>query len=401
MIRRLSATEIEDSTGRPTLKVVMSSERHTVEVMVPSGQSRGSREVFELRDKGGGMKKALRVLENEIAPALIGKEPEQKKIDNLLLSLDGTADKSRLGGNTMIGVSLATARLFAKEANKPLWKSIAIQSGRTPVLPTLFMNVINGGVHANFKLPFQEYMVMIKRESVRKSFELGEKIFSKLGKIIEGKYKDVLLGDEGGYSFVSSRIEEPFELLTLASQMSKSVFDMSFAIDVAASEIYKDDKYELCGNKYTATEMLEIYRDLANKFPLQSIEDPFEESDIKSFGKIVRKMGESVAIVGDDLTVTNADRITEISQHKAITAVIIKPNQIGTLSEVLKAAEVAQSADLKTIVSHRSGDTMDSFVADLAVGLGAYGIKAGSPGQAERRVKYKRLMEIEEQEMVK
>lgn len=396
MIKNISGTEIKDSTGRPTLKVIMSSENHTVEVLVPSGQSEGSLEAFELRDKDGGMDKALKVLENEITPALVGRSPEQKEIDDLLLSLDGTANKSRFGGNTLIGVSLATARLAAKEKNEPLWKNIATQSGQIPKLPALFMNVINGGVHADFRLPFQEYMILLKKESARKSFELGERIFDKLGEIIKNKFKDVPFGDEGGYSPICDKLEEPFELLVLASEKEK----ISFAIDAAATELYKDGKYELSGKKYTAEEMLEIYKDLINKFPLQSIEDPFEESDIESFRKIVVEMGENINIVGDDLTVTNPARIREISQHKAVNAIIVKPDQVGTLSEVLDAVRIAHEANWKIIVSHRSGDTVDNFIADLAVGIGAYGIKAGSPMPIERRVKYQRLIEIEEQEMI-
>jgi len=396
-IKKIIGSEIKDSTGRPTLKIILASDKNSVEALVPSGQSTGSGEALELRGKDGGMKKALEIIENKISPALIGKKPEQKIIDDLLLSLDGTENKSELGGNTMIGVSMAVTKLSAKEKGIPLWQDIAEQNNTLPQIPSFYMNIINGGVHADFRLPFQEYMIVIRENSAEKSFQTGEQIFENLGHLIKSRYGNVPLGDEGGYSPICQKIEEPFSLLEEASA-NQNIF---FAIDAAASEFFKNGKYRILNKEYNSEELLDLYKDLTSEFDLKSIEDPFEEKDPESFKKIVKEIGKKVIIVGDDLTVTNPKRISELSESKAANAVIIKPNQIGTISEVFEACRLARKANWKIIISHRSGDTLDTFISDLAVGLGAYGIKAGSPMPVERRVKYERLIVIEEKEMIK
>lgn len=397
VIKKVFAEEIKDSTGRPTLKVTVQTDKHSVEALVPSGQSRGSNEAIELRDRGGGMKKAIKVIEDKISPAFVGKNPDQNEIDKFLLELDGTKDKSNLGGNVMIGVSVAVAKVFAKENSIPLWRSIALHNKTYPKIPALFMNIINGGVHAGFRIPFQEHMIVVREGTARKSYDLGNDIFKKLGEVIQSKVGKVPMGDEGGYSPVCGAVEEPFEFLKQATHDKTNVY---FAIDAAASGFFKAKKYNLINRKYSAEELMGVYKTLVKKFPLKSIEDPFEEKDIEAFKKITSELGDEISIVGDDLTVTNPKRIASLSTEKTANAVIIKPNQIGTLSEVFDAVKIAHSAGWKTIVSHRSGDTMDSFIADLAVGVGAYGIKAGSPEPPERKVKYERLIEIDEKELM-
>jgi len=395
-IKKVSGVEIKDSTGRPTLKIVLESENYSVEALVPSGQSAGSREAVELRDGDLGMEKALEILENEIKPVITGKNLIQKEIDETLISLDGTENKARLGGNTMIGISIATAKLVAKEMNVPLWKSIALENESTIKFPNLYMNIINGGVHADFRLPFQEYMIVVHEKKVSDSYKTGQRIFEKLGEIIKEKFGEVPFGDEGGYSPVCQKIEEPFELLNEVCVKEENVF---FAIDAAASEFLKNDEYKILKKKYSSEDLFEIYSGLSSKFNLKSIEDPFGEGSWDDFKKITAQLGQNVIIVGDDLTVTNPKIISEAIEFKAANAVIIKPNQVGTLTETFETVRLAHKAGWKTIVSHRSGDTMDSFIADLAVGLGVYGIKAGSPYPPERRAKYERLVEIEQNEM--
>ncbi|MEK7552012.1 MAG: phosphopyruvate hydratase [Patescibacteria group bacterium] len=392
-IKKISGYEIKDSTGKPTLKVVLESNNFTVTSFVPRGQSTGSLEAAELRDEDGGMKKAIEIIATKISPALVGKKPDQKQIDDLLISLDGTKNKSVLGGNTTIGISMAVAMLRAEENGLPLWKNIAEENKTSPKMPSLFMNIINGGVHANFRLPFQEYMIVIREKSAKQSFQVGQEIFKNLGEIIKTRFGNVPFGDEGGYSPICEKIEEPFSLLEEASGR-QNVF---FAIDSAASEFFKNGSYNILGKSYSPDELLNLYKYLTSKFRLKSIEDPFEESSETYFKKIVGEIGKDTIIVGDDLTVTNPERISKLSKEHAANAVIIKPNQIGTVSEVFEAVRLAHKAGWKTIVSHRSGDTPDSFIADLAVGLGTYGIKAGSPNPPERKAKYERLIEIEKE----
>lgn len=391
------AHAINDSRGKPTLEVVLSSEDLTATAFVPSGKSAGIHEAMELRDADGlGVSRAIEKVNTTIAQAIVGHEPNQKEIDSILLALDGTENKSNLGGNACIGVSIAVARLSAKLAGVPAWKKIAEENGTTPAFPRLFMNMINGGVHAGFRLPFQEYIVVIGKENPKVSYEKGLEIFQKLGEMIRNEFGDVLMGDEGGFSPQISDLKKPFEILASLVQNDSDIF---LAIDAAASELFKDGTYTLKEKQFTPDELLHVYADLASTFPLKSIEDPFAEDELGSFTQIMKQIGEKVLIVGDDLTVTNPKRLTTAIQEKAANALIVKPNQIGTLTEVYDTARIARDNGLKVIVSHRSGDTMGTFISDLAVGLGAYGIKAGSPVPPERKVKYERLIEIYEKEM--
>jgi len=389
-----TAKEILDSRGMPTLEVEMVSGDFSVKVSVPSGKSTGGGEALELRDTDGrGVSGAIANVNEIIAKEIIGREIEPHDIDQLLLELDGTENKSNLGANAMLGVSIASTKLAAVIAGIPVWKYIAEKNKSTPRLPKLFMNIINGGTHSEFRLPFQEYMIVPEHELVSEAYSEAIGIIESLGKKLESEFTDVPIGDEGGYSPALKTIEEPFEILTSLIS-NKKVF---LAIDAAASEFYKNGEYNLLSKSYSPKELQEIYKKLIANFKLLSIEDPFEESDVASFTDLVKETNENILIVGDDLTVTNPSLITQMVEKKSANTVIIKPNQIGTLSEVYEAVTLAHGAGWKTIASHRSGETMDSFIADLAVGVGAYGIKAGSPLQKERKVKYDRLLEIEKE----
>jgi len=397
------AKEILDSRGIPTLEVGMSSGDLSVTASVPSGKSTGGEEALELRDADGrGVSLAIANVNGVIAEKIIEYNVTPYNIDQILLEIDDTENKSKLGANAMLGVSIAATKLAAALDGVPVWKYIAETNGADPKLPKLFMNIINGGAHADFqpnsetgrfRLPFQEYMIVPEDELVSVAYKQALHVIELLGKKLKADYTDVPMGDEGGYSPLLKTIEEPFEIL--ASLMPKK--GMFMAIDSAASEFYKDGKYNLLNKSYSPEELSAVYKDLTTQFNLLSIEDPFEESDSDSFKNLVKEIGKNVLIVGDDLTVTNPSIVTQMAEKKAANAVIIKPNQIGTLSQVYEAVTVAHGAGWKMIASHRSGETMDSFIADLAVGIGAYGIKAGSPSQKERKVKYDRLIEIEKE----
>jgi len=393
-ITQCVAKEILDSRGVPTLEVEMSSDKFSAHASVPSGKSTGSEEALELRDADGrGVTDAISNVNNIIAKEITGSDVEPNSIDKVLLDLDGADNKNNIGANAMLGVSIAVTKLAALVEDVPVWKFIAQNNGADARLPRLFMNVINGGAHADFRLPFQEYMIVVDDELVSVSYDKSLHVIKALGEKLREEFGEVPIGDEGGYSPLFKKIEEPFELLdSLIPDIGAFI-----AIDAAASEFYKDDKYELLNERYSQKELLSIYKDLIDRFDLRSIEDPFDESDVDNFVEITKGNTSGVLIVGDDLTVTNPSIITEMVEKKAANAVIIKPNQIGTLSEVYEAATIAHGSGWKTIASHRSGETMDSFIADLAVGIGAYGIKAGSPSQKERKVKYDRLLEIEKE----
>lgn len=382
-ITSIKAKEIKDSRGKPTIEVEVGSGSIFVSASVPSGASTGSREA-----KTVFVDQAISNIEKIIAPKLLDMEVNPIEIDKILLELDHTEDKSNLGGNTLLGVSLAVTRLGAKLEDKPLWKYINEISkvDTKPSLPKLFMNVINGGVHADFRSPFQEYMI------IEEDYNKAKNFISKLGVLIKEKYEEVEMGDEGGYSPKVETIREPFELLTSVDE------NIEIAIDVAGSELYKEGQYEIFKKTYSPNELLEIYEELIKEYPIKSIEDPFEENDFESFQNMVKEFKDSdLIIVGDDLTTTNPESILESARNKRVNAVIIKPNQIGTLTEVYNAIKLARGAGWEIICSHRSGETMDTFIADLAVGVGAYGIKAGSPSQNVRRVKYDRIEKIKQE----
>lgn len=393
-IEHITAQEILDSRGKPTIEVEISGGGYTAKATVPSGKSTGVNEAVELRDEDGGVSCVLKTIESEITPKLIGTEfASQKEIDTLLRGIDGIENFSRIGANSALPISIGALRLAAMQRGMELSDHIADVAGmqKSKQAPRLYVNVINGGAHADFRLPFQEYMIVPEHESVHDAYAYIVKAIEILGELIEERYGNVPLGDEGGYSFASERIEEPFELVSLA--IEKAGGNAHIAIDVAASAFFEGGGYRVNGERMTKKALGGLYEKLVQAFPLKSIEDPFEEHDAESFAALHAALPD-ILIVGDDLTVTNPNYISTLAKMNAANAVIIKPNQIGTVSDTLEAIAVAHDVGWKTIVSHRSGETLDTFIADLAVGVGAYAIKAGSPLQDVRRVKYERLLEI-------
>ncbi len=391
------ARETVDSRERPTVEVELARGDAVAKASVPSGKSTGSHEARELRDEDGrGVTRAIAAVDGEISSMLVGREwSSPEEVDAALIALDGTSDKGRLGSNSMLGVSMAVWRLFAMEEGVELWRYLADKTGYTPRMPRLFSNVINGGVHANMRLPFQEYMLIAAADTAHESFDELYKLFTDLRHTLEQETRVMVpMGDEGGYSPTFDTIDKPFEIL---SELIKGHPHFSLAIDAAASELFRDGAYHLIGKTYSRDELLMVYRGLAARYPLASLEDPFAEDDSQGFAAITEALGKARLVVGDDLTVTNKMRIQSAIEGKLANALLVKPNQIGTISETLDAIKLAREARWEIIVSHRSGETKDTFIADLAYGIGAYGLKAGGLTQQERLEKYERLIEIERQ----
>lgn len=382
-IDSLSAKQIGDTRGRPTIETTLTAGALSTTASVPSGKSTGSHEALEL-----DAALAIENVNGEVAVAIGGRDFQSlDALDDFLIAFDGTPNKSRLGANAILSVSIAAMRLFALSENIPLWKAIARRAETTPSAPRLFVNVMNGGVHANFKLPFQEYMLVVEGKT-SEALPIAQEAFAKLGE----KLGNVPMGDEGGYAPTFDTLEQPFELL---AELVKEFPNTSIAIDAAASELFHEDHYELLGKSYTANELTTIYGSIIDRYPIHSLEDPFAEDAGDDFIRLTTALGGKILIVGDDLTVTNPVRIKDAAAHKEINAVLIKPNQIGTIKETLEAVKETYSAGWKTIASHRSGETDDTFIADFAYGVGAYGLKAGGLGQRERLLKYDRLLTIE------
>lgn len=393
-IDRIESRAIADSRGRPTVETTLVSGAHTATASVPSGKSTGAHEAKELRDADGGVASAVAHVTGEIATALCGREfSSPQDIDTLLTELDGTPDKSRLGANAILSVSIAAQRLFALAAGVPLWKAIADRAETTPAAPRLYVNVMNGGAHADFRLPFQEYLLVVEGPTSA-ALSAAQTAFAKLGDELRGLTSELPMGDEGGYAPSFDTLEKPFELL--AALASKHA-GMSIAIDAAANELFHDGSYRLLDASYTPAELARTYDELVGRFSLHSIEDPFAETAGSDFAALVATLGGRALIVGDDLTVTNPARVADAIAHQEITALLVKPNQIGTVGEAIAAVQKTYAAGLVAICSHRSGETMDTFIADFAYGVGAHGIKAGGFAQRERLVKYERLAAIEQE----
>ena len=397
-IDAVTARPISDTRGRPTVEVTLSANALSATASVPSGKSTGSHEACELRDADGGVTRAIENVNGEIARALVGQRFSLDELDAHLIELDGTPDKSRLGANAILAVSIAAQRLSALLEDVPLWKAIAKRVSTTPAAPRLYVNVMNGGVHVHpsvalakgdrFPLPFQEYILVVEGKT-SEALPTAREAFAKLG---ERLGPGIPMGDEGGYAPVFDTLEKPFELLVeLVQQFPKT----SIAIDAAASELFHNGHYELLGKSYSAEELSKVYKELVARFPMHSIEDPFAEDASSDFARLTAALGQNILIIGDDLTVTNPTRIKEAVVNKEINAVIIKPNQIGTVREALEAVQITHDAGWKTIASHRSGETSDTFIADFAYAIGAHGIKAGGLAQRERLEKYNRLLAIE------
>ena len=403
VIKSINAEIINDSRNVPTLSVSVTTDSGFTGVcMVPSGASTGKYEAFELRDDGtskGGVSKAQGIVNTTINEVLLGYDvSKQKEIDELLIKLDGTSNKNNLGGNSMLGVSVAVAKVAAKSEGKEFYEYMQTlaEASSTISCPRLYFNLINGGKHASTQLSFQEYHLVPQVESVKESLEIAQKVQDALGIIVSEKYGEVKRGDEGGYAVPTENIREPLELLSQAVEVCGVTDKVSFALDVASSSFYNEETkmYKIGEEEHTREELHDTYLSLVEAFPIISIEDPFYEEDFEGFALLQTDLP-AVIIVGDDLTVTNVKRVEKAIEMKSITGMIIKPNQIGTLSETIETITFAQKNGIKCIVSHRSGETMDDMIADITMSFKTFGIKSGARGPEVREVKYKRLSDIE------
>lgn len=404
-IKDIKAREILDSRGNPTVEVDVILENGVMgRAAVPSGASTGIREALELRDNdknrymGKGVLKAVKNVNTEIRDLVIGMEStNQKEIDYKMIELDGTETKSRLGANAMLGVSMAVLKASANEKNIPLYKYIG--NGKT--LPVPMMNILNGGAHADNKLDFQEFMIIPQASTIKERVRIGAEVFHNLKNVLKSKGLATSVGDEGGFAPNLESNTEGFELIMEAIKKAGYVpgVDVKLGIDVAASEFYEDGKYVLAGEgrSLTTDELIEFYKELCGKYPIISIEDPVDENDWEGFRKITEELGDKVQLVGDDLFVTNKKCLQKGIDNHAGNAILLKVNQIGTITETLETIELARKNNYKTIISHRSGETEDTTIASLAVGLDLGQIKTGSLSRTDRVCKYNELMRIEEE----
>jgi len=403
-IKEIQAREILDSRGNPTIEVEMLLANNISAVAsVPSGASTGSKEALELRDgdesryMGKGVLKAVENVNTTIRSALIGQKLDQVNIDKLLLKLDGTPNKSNLGANAMLAVSLCCLKCLAKLQNKELYEYVTY--GKVS-LPIPMINIINGGAHADNGLDVQEFMIVpiVKGESKR--IQAASEIFHTLKKLLKTKGLSTGVGDEGGFAPNLSKTTEALDLIMDAINDAnyRPGKDVLIALDVAASEMYDKDKktYKIDNTNLTANELIKYYIDLIRNYPIISIEDPFNEDDFESLAVLTKLVGDKVMLVGDDYFCTNSKLLEEGIKINAGNAILLKANQIGTVSEMTKTIMTAKKNNYKTIISHRSGETEDTFIADLAVGFGIPFIKTGSVCRGERIAKYNRLMKIEE-----
>ncbi|OGI82048.1 hypothetical protein A3B93_02410 [Candidatus Nomurabacteria bacterium RIFCSPHIGHO2_02_FULL_42_24] len=394
MIDKIFAEEIKDSRGKSTIKVTVYSDDKSASFSVPSGASTGAHEAYVIENA-----KAIKNINEIIAPVLIGKNIEnQKEIDEFLINLDGTKNKSKLGGNTIIGVSIAIVKTAAKVKGMEVFEylrtlvEVKLLQRKTPYL---YMNLINGGKHTHNNLAFQEYHVVPDTQNASEAVQIGITIQNSVKEIILGKYgkESLVLGDEGGYAPKITDIREPLVILSDVMEKNNLTGKVRLALDVAASSFYKDGNYIIGNKNVPKEELMSIYKNLINEFNLLSIEDPFNEEDFEGFANL-KIQNPNLKVVGDDLTVTNVERLQMAIDKKSINAMIIKPNQIGTLSETLATMKLARENNIELIVSHRSGETDDDFIADLAYAFGCFGLKSGAPSKPERKVKYGRLIEI-------
>jgi len=398
-IKSIIAREIKDSRNKPTVEVSVETDKGVFTDAVPSGASTGINEALELRDADGkGVLTAIKNVNEIIAPKLIGQDViNQREIDNIMIALDGTENKSLLGANAILAVSLAVCRAGAASQKLPLYQWIAKLAGNEKLnIPLPMFNILNGGAHAKNDLQIQEFMIVPQKKTMAENLVIGNNIFSKLKEAVKVNFGDehLGLGDEGGFAPPISKAEQALFLIKNASEGHD---DVKFALDCASSEFYENGKYNLEGRELTRTELAEFYKDLVAKFPIVSIEDAFDEGDWQGWEEFTKEMGGKITIIGDDLTTTNIKRIKDAHNKSAINAVLIKLNQIGSVSETIDAINMTKSFGWKVIVSHRSGETMDNFIADLAVGTGADWLKSGSPAKEERMVKYQRVIEIEQE----
>jgi enolase len=404
----MHAREILDSRGNPTVEAeVVLSNGVSGRAAVPSGASTGQHEAAELRDNeenrygGKGVLDAVSNVDEAIAPALRGMSPyDQVQVDRAMIDLDGTPNKRRLGANAILAVSLATARAAARDCRLPLYRYLG--GPMANVLPVPMMNILNGGAHAGNNVDFQEFMVMpVGAETFSEGLRMGVEIFHSLKKVLSSQGKNTAVGDEGGFAPDLATNEEALEVIVTAVERAgyKLGEDIVFALDVAASELHRDGEYvfhKSTGERRSAQQMVEFYTDWSQRYPIRSIEDALDENDWDGWKLLTDAIGDRVQLVGDDLFVTNSERLARGIESGTANAILIKVNQIGTLTETLEAIELARRAGYNAIMSHRSGETEDTFIADLAVATGVGQIKTGSASRTDRVAKYNQLLRIEE-----
>jgi enolase len=406
-ITRVTAREILDSRGNPTVEASVYAGDVSERAAVPSGASTGKHEAIELRDgdpkryRGLGVLGAVQNVEKLIAPKLRGLDPrQQSRIDRLMIDLDGTPNKSRLGANAILAVSLAVARLAAKLDGRPLYAYLS--KGRGRILPVPVMNVINGGKHAGTGLKIQEFMVVpAGAKSFSESLRMGAEIYHSLKNVIQSKHgrQSINVGDEGGFAPPLNKTAEAMDLLIQA--ISEAGYspgtDVFLGLDAASSEFYENNTYQIDGETKSPTELMEFYLQLIEKYPIRYLEDPFEQEDFEHTAQLTKKVGARVQVVGDDIFVTNVARLKRGIDAGAANALLLKVNQIGSLTEAKEAAQLAMKSGYGVVTSHRSGETEDATIADLAVALNCGRIKTGAPCRGERTAKYNRLLQIEQE----
>ncbi|QGX59915.1 phosphopyruvate hydratase [Corynebacterium pseudotuberculosis] len=404
-IMHVFAREILDSRGNPTVEaeVFLDDGAHGI-AGVPSGASTGIHEAHELRDGGDrylgkGVLNAVNNINEEITDAVAGAEADdQRLIDQAMIALDGTENKSRLGANAILGVSMAVAKAAAESAGLPLYRYIGGPNAH--LLPVPMMNIVNGGAHADSGVDVQEFMIApIGAESFSEALRMGAEVYHSLKSVIKSKGLSTGLGDEGGFAPSVESTKAALDLIVEAIEKAgmKPGTDIALALDVASSEFFKDGKYHFEGGEHTAEEMAKVYADLIEQYPIVSIEDPLQEDDWEGYTNLTAAIGDKVQIVGDDFFVTNPVRLQEGIDKKAANALLVKVNQIGTLTETFDAVDLAHRNGYRTMMSHRSGETEDTTIADLSVALGCGQIKTGAPARSERVAKYNQLLRIEQE----
>jgi enolase len=405
VIEQVGAREILDSRGNPTVEVEVALDDGTLaRAAVPSGASTGEHEAVELRDgdakrySGKGVEKAVQAVLDEIGPELKDIDAvDQRIVDQKLVDLDGTPDKSRLGANAILGVSLAVAKAAAESSGLELFRYIGGPNAH--VLPVPMLNILNGGAHADSDVDIQEFMIApIGAESFREALRWGAEVYHSLKSVLKGRGLATGLGDEGGFAPNLPSNREALDLIVSAIEKAGYTVgrDIALALDVAATEFFSDGAYVFEGSKRSAEQMTAYYTELLDAYPMVSIEDPLSEDDWDGWVRLTDEIGERVQIVGDDLFVTNPERLEEGIARRAANALLVKVNQIGTLSETLDAVNLATSYGYRSMMSHRSGETEDTTIADLAVATGVGQIKSGAPARGERTAKYNQLLRIEE-----
>jgi enolase len=400
-IKDIKAREILDSRGNPTIEVDLITHNNiAVRASVPSGASTGEKEALELRDNDHnrfhkrGVLKAVKNINNTIKDAIINKQFDDiSQIDELLIKLDNTSNKSNLGANAILGVSLAALKAMAKEANKDLYEYVGIEHS----IPRAMMNIVNGGMHADNGLAIQEFMIVINRDKIKEQVRIGSEIFHTLKSILREKKLATSVGDEGGFAPLISSTVEALNLIENAIIKSgyKLKEDVNIALDVAANSFYKDGKYHFEGHELHGMELVDFYKQLVERYNIISIEDGLDENDYEGWIYLTEQLN-NIQLVGDDLFVTNILELQKGIDLKIANAILIKPNQIGTYTEMLKTITLAKENGYKTIISHRSGETEDTYIADFAVGLNLGQIKTGSLSRTDRVAKYNQLIRIEE-----